>query len=137
MNSPAPWINDAILTWQKEGIKLRPGALETYIAEMEPWLGFTFPQDFYEFYKVVNGFERHESNQEMFSLWSLETLWEEYSGSKDTEFIGFCDYMINSYQFGYLKSQPGIYRNAIGYEKVADSFKEFIELLNTDSELLY
>ena len=137
MNSPAPWINEAILTWQKEGIKLRPGALETYIAEMEPWLGFTFPQDFYEFYKVVNGFERWVSNENFFSLWSLETLWEEYSGSKDTDFIGFCDYMINSYHFGYLKDQPGVYRNAVSIEKVADSFKEFIELLNTDSELLY
>ena len=137
MNSPAPWINEAILTWQKEGIALQPGALETYIAEIQPWLGFTFPNDFYEFYKVVNGFARYESNKELFSLWSLETLWEEYLGSKDNEFIGFCDYMINSYQFGYLKSQPGIYRNAIGFEKVANSFSEFIELLNADSDLLY
>jgi hypothetical protein len=137
MNSPAPWINEAILTWQQEGIRLRPGALETYIVEMEQWLGFSFPQDFYEFYKVVNGFERYESNKELFSLWSLETLWEEYLGSKNNEFIGICDYMINSYQFGYLKSQPGIYRNAIGFEKVANSLSEFIELLNADSDLLY
>ena len=35
MNSPAPWINEAILTWEKEGIALQQGALETYIAEME------------------------------------------------------------------------------------------------------
>jgi hypothetical protein len=137
MNSPAPWVNDAILTWQREGIKLRPGALETYIAEMEQWLSFTFPQDFYEFYKVVNGFERHESNQEMFSLWSLETLWEEYSGSKETEFIGFCDFMINSHQIGFIKDQPGIYKSYDYTEKVADSFKEFIELLNAGSDLLY
>jgi hypothetical protein len=137
MNSPAPWINDAISTWQKEGVKLRPGVLETYIAEMEPWLGFTFPQDFYEFYKVVNGFEGHESNQEMFSLWSLETLWEEYSGSEDTEFIGFCDYLINSHQIGFIKGKPGIYKDYSRIEKVADSFREFIELLNTGSDLLY
>lgn len=137
MNSPAPWINDAILTWQKEGIKLRPGAMPFYLTELEQWMGFSFPPDFYEFYKTVNAFEKHESNSELFCLWSLETIWEEYSGRKDTEFIGFCDYMINSWQYGYRKNQPGIYRNAIGFKKVADSFKEFIELLNADSEVLY
>lgn len=137
MNSPAPWINDAILTWQKEGIPLHMGVWETYITEIEEWLDFSFPPDFYEFYKAVNGFAKNESNKELFCLWSLETIWEEYSGSKDAEFIGFCDYMINSWQYGYLKNQSGIYINALSFEKVADSFKEFIELLNADSERLY
>ena len=74
MNSPAPWINEAVLTWQKEGIALRQGALETYIAEIEQWLGFSFPNDFYEFYKVVNGFEDGDMNKDMFSLWPLEVI---------------------------------------------------------------
>lgn len=137
MNSPAPWINEAILTWQKEGIALNPGALETYITEIEQWLGVSFPQDFYELYKVVNGFADWGCNEEMFSLWSLELIWEQNQVNMEHEFIAICDYMINSYHFGFLKDQPGIYRNAIGFEKVADSFKQFIELLNTDSELLY
>jgi hypothetical protein len=143
MNSPAPWINEAILTWQKEGIKLRPGALETYIAEMEQWLGFSFPADFYEFYKVVNGFERWSSNENFFSLWSLETLWEEGPNNQEDDFIGFCDHMINSHWIGFVKNKPGIYRHYPNIitegrtTKIADSFKEFIELLNTDSELLY
>jgi hypothetical protein len=137
MNSPAPWINEAILTWQKEVIALQPGALETYIAELEQWLGFSFPNDFYEFYKVVNGFERYVSNEDFFSLWSLETLWEEYLNNKEGEFIGVCDYMINSHQIGFIKGQTGIYKEYARTEKIAGSFKEFIELLNSGSDLLY
>jgi hypothetical protein len=137
MNSPAPWINEAIFTWQKEGIALNPGALEAYMAETEQLLGFSFPPDFYELYKVVNGFADRGSNKEMFSLWPLETIWEENPVNREEGFIAICDYMISSYHFGFLKDQPGIYRNAIGLEKVADSFKQFIELLNADSELLY
>jgi hypothetical protein len=137
MNSPAPWINDTILAWQKEGITLQTGVWESYIAEIEEWLGFSFPNDFYEFYKAVNGFANSEMNKEMFSLWPLETIWAEYQGNNDDEFIAICDYMINSHQIGFIKDQPGIYKNYARTEKIADSFKEFIELLNTDSELLY
>lgn len=137
MNSPAPWINEAILTWKREGVALQSGALETYIAEIEQWLGFSFPTDFYEFYKTVNGFENSDMNKEMFSLWPLGAIWAEYQGNDDDEFIAFCDYMINSYHFGFLKDQSGIYRNAVSIDKIADNFKEFIEILNTNSDKLY
>ena len=137
MNSPAPWINDAILTWQKEGIALHSGALEVYIAEIEQWLGFNFPNDFNELYKAVNGFANSNMNSDMFYLWPLEVIWAEYRGNNDDEFIAFCDFMINSHQIGFIKDQPGIYKSYDYTEKVADSFKEFIELLNTGSDLLY
>lgn len=137
MNSPAPWINEAILTWQKEGIALNPGELEPYIAEIEQWLDFSFPQDFCELYKVVNGFERGVSNENFFSLWSLDTLWEEYPNNMEDGFIGFCDYMINSHQIGFIKGQPGVYKDYERTTMIASSFEEFIEMLNTDSELLY
>lgn len=137
MNSPAPWINEAILTWQKEGIALRPGALDAYIAEVEQWLGFKFPNDFYELYKVVNGFENSGMNRDMFSLWPLEVIWDEYQGNKDDEFIAFCDYLINSHQIGFIKGQTGIYKDYARTEKIANSFREFIELLNGNSDPLY
>lgn len=137
MNSPAPWINDAILTWQKEGVPLQTGVWETYIAEIEEWLGFSFPNDFYEFYRAVNGFANSETNKELFSLWPLETIWAVYQGNDDDEFIAICDYMINCHQIGFIKGQSGIYKDCHRKEKVADSFKEFIELLNADSEQLY
>src|ERR1044072_3588567 len=111
MNSPVPWINEAILTWKREGVALQSGALESYIAEIEQWLGFSFPNDFYEFYKAGNGFENSDMNKDMFYLWPLEVIWAEYQGNDDDEFIAFCDFMINSHQIGFIKNQPGIYKS--------------------------
>ncbi|MCS3800071.1 SMI1/KNR4 family protein [Niastella sp. OAS944] len=137
MNSPVPWINEAILTWKREGVALQSGALESYIAEVEQWLGFSFPNDFYEFYKAVNGFENSDMNKDMFYLWPLEVIWAEYQGNDDDEFIAFCDFMINSHQIGFIKGQPGIYKSYDRTEKVADNFKEFIEILNSNADPLY
>lgn len=129
-------FNYTISIWDEADIKLQSGASEELILEFEKKLNFKFPKDFRSFYLKVNGFVDFEWNKNMFSLWSLERIYEEYKFDQNLDYIAFCDYLINSHSMGYMKSRNGIFMNTTN-EKVCETFEEFIGLLNTNSDKLY
>ncbi|WP_431241568.1 SMI1/KNR4 family protein [Flavobacterium sp. P21] len=129
-------FNYTISIWNEAGIKLQSGASEELILEFEKKLNFKFPKDFRSFYLKVNGFVDFEWNKNMFSLWSLERIYEEYKFDQNLDYIAFCDYLINSHSMGYMKSRNGIFMNTTN-EKVCETFEEFIDLLNANSDKLY
>jgi hypothetical protein len=137
MNNIMHWTDRAISTWRNEGIVLRPGVSMTYIAEVEQVLGFTFPADLKELYVKIDGFEDNACTGNMFCLWSMETIYKEWLGGEYEDFIAFCDYLIYSHALGFRISDNGIYKSYDGTLMIAKSFSECIDLINSDSDLIY
>jgi hypothetical protein len=73
----------------------------------------------------------------MFSLWPVYRIIEEYNFSRDKNFIGFSDYLINSHQIGFTKDRKGIYKYYNKPDLIADRFDQGIHLINIDSEMIY
>lgn len=100
-------------------------------------MDFQFPTDFKELFQKANGFEDFDWNGHMFSLWSIERILIEYREDKDNNYIGFCDFLINAHSIGFLKTDEGIFKSYTQIEPIAKTFREAIELINTNSDLLY
>ena len=130
------WIDETINLLNKTDVKMQSGIPIEYFLEFEKKLDFIFPADFKEFYQKVNGFVDCDWNENMFSLWSLEKILEEFNDNEDNNYIGFCDYLIHSHSIGFFKNSEGIFINT-EYEKICNTFEEFIFLLNSNSGLLY
>ena len=129
-------IDELIQTWEHTDLKLNEPAPTELIMDTQQKLDFTFPDDFINFYKQVNGFKDWDVIGNMFSIWPLERIVEEYEQSLDKDFIPFCDFLIDSHRIGYLRTQSGTYKN-IDLTKVADTFEETIQLIIENSRLLY
>ncbi|MBE8724662.1 SMI1/KNR4 family protein [Flavobacterium hungaricum] len=125
-----------IAIWSQTDLKLNEGISLDLISQMESKLDFKFPEDFKAFYQKVNGFVDFEWNKDMFSLWSLERIYEECKSDQNSNYIPFCDYLINSHAIGYMRNADGIFINTIN-EKICETFDEFIGLLSINSEKLY
>lgn len=137
MQSPA--IEEILIQWENEKINRNPGAPSNSIIELENIIGFKFPEGFKELYSQVNGFADNDWRENMFSIWPLERILEEYSSSEDKNFIGFADFLINSHNIGFLKTQAGIFKKyrINEYFLISDSFIDSIKLINTNSDSIY
>lgn len=131
------WVEGVIRYWQVENLKLNPGMSLDALTEAEKTLGFVFPDQFKALYTEVNGFHDYDWLTNMFSLWPLDRIIEEYNSGSDENFIGFSDYLINSHQIGFTKNKAGIYKYHNRPEFIAQTFEEGIHLINTDSQLIY
>jgi hypothetical protein len=132
-----PWIAPIIAQWTDEAICFNLGASIAEIHDAEKKIGFRFPETFKIFYLQVNGFKRNEWISNMFAIWSLERILEEYHDSRDKNFVGFADWLINSHQIGFVKGQEGIFKYYDSPEKIAETFEAGLMLINQDSKLLY
>jgi len=135
------WVQKAITQWQEEGIELNQGASTADIEKAEDQIEFIFPNDFKELYLYANGFSDYEWRNNLFSIWSLERIISEYNDSFNG-FVGFCDYSICVFSLGFDKNKSGIYRHYFELQRedigfVSISFEKTIDLLSSDSKLLY
>ena len=130
------WIDNIIKEWTNNSIKFQDGASLELILNTEQIIDFIFPEQVREFYLRVNGFSDWEYNENLFSIWSLERILKEYSENDDKMFVGFSDFLINSYWIGFIKGQDGIFKS-YNEEKIAASFKEAVEMINNNSDLIY
>jgi len=140
MDSPnqiLSWTDQAISLWESKSIKLQNGISVDKIADLEKLLDFKFPQDFIGLYSKVNGFEDFEWNEHMFSLWSVDRILKEYHEDGNSNYIGFCDFLINSHSIGFLKSAIDVYKSYDQTQPVAKSFEDLIFLINSNSDLIY
>ena len=126
-----------IKAWRHTDLKLNDPATEDLIQNTQQKIDYNFPEDFVRFYRQVNGFKDWDIIGNMFSIWTLERIVEEYETGDDKNFIPFCDYCIDCHRIGYLKDQAGVYKDYDQTSKITDTFDETIKLIIKDSELLY
>lgn len=131
------WTESVIQQWRIAGIPLNKGALIEMIAETESALGFRFPGEFMELYLQVDGFAHMEIHESRYSVWPIHRILSEYRKSHYKNFIGFSFFPVNNHTIGFLKNQPGIFKNADQQHPIAMSFKEGMLLINKNPQLLY
>ena len=135
-------INEVIKYWKQSVIKLNEGVGLEKIELLEKKVNFKFPKSFKEFYSEINGFRDSDWNENMFTIYSVKRIEEEYFESKNTMFIPFCDYLINSHQIGFSKAAKGIYINYQNHlvdmnDKVAETFEQSLVEIIKDSDKIY
>lgn len=128
------WVEKVSTFWKGQGIKLEPGITEKEILAVGRRLDFEFPASFIALYQRVNGFKDYDWTSDMFSIWPLDRILQEHT---DKAFIGFCDYLICSHCIGFLASDGRIYKDHDLGTPIATTFDEAINLINTNSDLIY
>jgi hypothetical protein len=133
------WIQDAITNWSSNKVKMNPPAIFAEIEHVESVLDFKFPQDFKELYLVINGFEGLDWQEHMFTFWPLEMIIKEYKESNNKNFIGFSDFLLASHIIGFNKDKNGIFKQSYKEdgEFIANSFKQVVEMINSNDDLIY
>ena len=129
MNEQTKIINN----WHKERVSLNPPAVIDQIIDCEKVLDFAFPDDFKNFYSICNGFHDWVMDSKFLSLWPIEKIIEEHNSSSD--FISFCDFLVNSHQIGFIKSNTGIYKD-YDQSKICESFNEFLYHWNNTGDYM-
>ena len=132
------WAQNVICYWNEKNIDLGKGASESEIREVEVIIGIKFPTSFIELYKRANGFKDSGWTENMFSIWPIQKIIEEYpidNSNKDS--VSFCDYFIFSHCLGFLKTSDGIFKDYGHKILIASSFEECIDLINANSNLIY
>jgi SMI1 / KNR4 family (SUKH-1) len=143
-------VSKVVDQWAAEGINLNHPATLGDIQRAEEILGFIFPSDFKEIYLLADGFKDGDWRTNMFSLWPLQRIIDEYLEelNRNNEisqyrnlharnFIGFCDYLVNSHQIGFFKNTSGVFKSYNEFSPIALSFQEALQLINNDSDLIY
>ncbi len=134
-------LSEIITHWKLSGIKLNDGARIEKINALEGELNFSFPASFKDFYKEVNGFKDWDWNENMFTIYPIERIRKEHSESINKSFIPFCDYLINSHQIGFDKTNGKVYLDypleGGARQKVADTFTQSLIEIVKNSEKIY
>ena len=135
------WANNVADQWRSEKIQLAEGVSIQAINDLESLLLIKFPDSFKFLYNRVNGFIEMDWNTYMFSMWPVDRIIEEHNYQRHPDFVGFCDFLINSHYIGFSRSQTGVFKryDLAGHsdpEKIADTFEEAIEMINTNASQL-
>lgn len=131
------WTAIAIQQWQSEGIELNEPISIENIVSAEKTINYVFPEQFKELYLLINGFKNNDWRVNMFSIWPIERIVEEYLDNQDKNFVGFSDYLINSHQIGFTKTGGGVFRYHEKAELISETFERAILLINEDSAAIY
>lgn len=128
-------IEENIKHWKSKAIKVNEGSSNQDIEKLEERIDFIFPTDFKTFYQSLNGFKDRDCTPNMFSLFPLERIKEEYEDvQNEKNFVPICDYLISSHHLGYLKGENGIFKDYEQVEKVCENLIELLTLIDQDSE---
>ena len=130
-------FDEVIVSLSKLDLKLNTSASDQQISDAQHVLNFVFPEDFVYFYNRINGFSENDVTNELFGIWPIERIIEEFDSTEQRDFIAFGDYMINSHSFGYSRSNPGIFKSYDLTQSVANSFEQTLRLMLIDSSNLY
>jgi len=104
------WTDTIIQQWLTQNVKLNGSSTFHELREAEKSLDFTFPDEFKQLYLKVNGFFDWDMTINMISRWPIDRIIQEYKGNNDKNFVGFCDYLINSHEIGFYKIRNGIFK---------------------------
>jgi cell wall assembly regulator SMI1 len=125
------WIQDAIKNWEADNTNLNAGSDLNSIISLEKALGIKLPADFKEFYLIVDGFKNLSVNNNLFCIWPIEKIATDYVAFHDKNFIGFCDYLMDSHWIGFHKTSEGVFNDFDLEKPITGTFKEFIKFINS------
>ncbi len=136
------WANNVISFWKTKDIELGAGASLVEIEKTEKIVGLNFPEAFKILYQKRNGFTNWGWTENMFSIWTLEKIVEEYNYGRNNNFVAFSDFLINSHWIGFAKDKSGVFKwyDLQEYpimEKIADKFEDAIQMINSNSDNIY
>ncbi|GAB3194025.1 cell wall assembly regulator SMI1 [Pontibacter aydingkolensis] len=131
------WIGKTIEQWEIDGVELNVGASLEAIKNAERVLNFIFPLQFQQLYVKANGFNNLDWIENVFSIWPIERMLEEFNESTNKDFIGFADYSMNVHQIGFVRGKEGVYKYCDNPVQFANTFEEAISLINSDDETIY
>lgn len=137
MSKMDSWTDEIISQWQSEHIELNASVTSDQINAAEQMLNFTFPDQFKQLYMKANGFINYDWMSNMFSIWPLERIIEEYLSSTNKQFIAFADFLIGSQWIGFMTDREGIYKFIVEPEFVTATFEQAIRLIISDSIIIY
>jgi len=124
--------------WLKRGLKLEQGVPSVDIESVELAVSFEFPAEMRALYREVNGFRNSDMDVEsMISIWPMGRIRQEYNANPDRNFIGFCDFLINSHAIGFFKDRKGVFKSYDAFNPISETFLQSIDLINTASELIF
>ena len=130
-------LDNLLLHWASEVIKINPGISEETINEIEKVFDVNFEENFCKYLKRVNGFEDFDADNAWFSFWSVTRMMEENIDKwHPKSVIWFADHAINLCSFGFHKTDKKIYTH---FDKsneiflIANSFNEFVSLYLLDA----
>ncbi|SEI49163.1 SMI1 / KNR4 family (SUKH-1) [Dyadobacter sp. SG02] len=137
MSKMDSWTDEVISQWQIERIELNTSITNDQINVAEQILNFTFPDQFKQLYTKANGFSNYDWLSNMFSIWPLERIIDEYQSSTNKQFIAFADFLIGSHWIGFMNDRDGIYKFYKEPEFVSVTFEQAIRLINSDATIIY
>jgi hypothetical protein len=131
-------ISNIIEQWKAEKIQLNPPATPGAIQHVEAITGYIFPPDFKDVYLITDGFKEWDWTPNMFSLWPLQRIIDEYLDQKSRSNNSpyeqqLADFLINSHQIGFLRNRTGVYTSYNEFNPIAHSFSETLEFINNDA----
>lgn len=130
-------FEEIIASWKRGNVELNDSASFELLLSIQNQINFIFPSDFTNFYLRFNGFKDWDVIGNMFSIWPLERIVEEYNNDINKDFIPFCDFLINSHFIGYIKGKSAVFKDYDKSNPIAESFEETIKLIIKDSSSLY
>jgi hypothetical protein len=135
------WIQQAIDNWQLHKVKMNPPATISEIEHTESVLNFIFPEDFKQFYLVINGFDALDWQEHMFTFWPLKMMIEEYN-ENEQGFIGFSDFLLKINSIGFSRHANGVFKLYSSIENnipeyIASSFQQVVHMINSSNDLIY
>jgi len=143
-------INNLLELWKTQNISIDI-INQDYIDEVQISKHLKLPQDFIDFYKIVNGMKSlypDEIDDEGFLFYPVENIIalnlefeRDDLGLNETTFI-FAEYMHKSWWYGFRLIDSNIYEIGIitdydRFKKITNSLAEFIVLYVENSPLLY
>ena len=124
--------------WKSKGISVNDGASNEKIENLEKQIDFNFPEDFIFFYRSLNGFKDRDWTPNLFSLFPIDRIKEEYEHKQnENNFVPICEYLISSHHLGYIKGKKGIFKDYQQFEKICDNLIELMTLIEEDSDKIY
>jgi hypothetical protein len=138
---PDTWANLVVNAWQHMGLKLNKGATDTDLMQAQEQLAYQFDPFFTSLYSRTNGFAQDDWIGHLITFWPLSRIVSEAGRHWEYGFIAFGDYMISSAEYGFMKSEPGVFKlydlADAHPEKLTSLFSEFVLLVNREDVLIY
>ncbi|MET0637950.1 MAG: SMI1/KNR4 family protein [Chitinophagaceae bacterium] len=131
------FISTAIERWRDKGVLLNKAATDEQIRAMEDLLHFAFPVALRNFWLQADGFYEDDLPEGFIRIWSIERVLYEHATREDKTFIGFADFMLNSWAYGFFIGKEGIYKDCDSHLPVCNSFETWVHLVEEDSNYLH
>jgi hypothetical protein len=126
-------LQQLIVKWRSEGVRLNPAGSPATLSKLERCLGVPLPPDIREFYSAADGMPDLEYDPRQLSFWSIDRIVSEpprrpVSTAAGIREIGFADFLIESHYHVFRVTVDGVITigNDIDAVDEDESFEAFV-----------